>query len=189
MAAPIFKKSKVYQRFNLKDLFGIDFSDMPELKQAFGQAVIDKILTRTEKGDWRANSSPSKKADSYSKAYENSLAFKAAGKTKGKVNMKLFGDMLGTMDIIEDTPNTITVGWNDELQSAKAYNHNTGDTLPRRPFFGLSASETTKLKNDLKDQVLEAVQSLKEDGRDAFTEKAMAIIDQLSNDGGDDGEN
>lgn len=187
MADPVFKKDRVYQRFNLKEIFGVDFADMPELKQALGQAAIEKILSRTAEGSWRPGSRPSTKANRYSESYTNSLTFKAAGKSKDRVDLKLWGDMLGTLDILETDRNTVTIGWGDELQAAKAYNHNTGDTLPKRPFFGLSASEVKALKREYADAVRAAKEDLKKNGRDAYTERAMAIIDRLSKQA-DDGE-
>lgn len=188
MAEPVFKKDKVYQRFNLKELFGVDFADMPELKQAIGQAAIEKILERTAGGDWRPGARPSARAGKYSDAYANSLAFKAAGKSKSKVDMKLWGDMLGTLDVIDTDRNTVTIGWDDEQQAAKAYNHNTGDTLPKRPFFGLSASEVKELEIKFRDEIKAARLELKTNGRDAYTEKAMSILEKLTNKG-NDGEN
>jgi hypothetical protein len=186
MADPVFKKDKVYQKFNLKELFGVDLSKTPELRQAIGQAIIEKILKRTADGEWRPGSRPSSKAGSYSESYANSIAFKAAGKSKGKVDMKLFGDMLGTLDIIDETSNTIEIGWDDELQAAKAYNHNVGDTLPKRPFFGLSPKEIAEIKRTFSSDVKAAVKELKTNGRDAYTEFAMDLLRKVQ--GEDDGE-
>jgi phage gpG-like protein len=182
---PVFKKDKVYQRFNLKEMFGVDMADFPEIKEAIGQAIIEKILARTAKGEGIGGKAFAERK--YSPDYEKSLAFKAAGKRKGqKPDMKLTGDMLDLLDIIEQGKNTITVGWDDELQSAKAYNHNTGDTVPERPFFGLSKSEQKEIARMFKAEVKEAVQILKKEGRDPYTEKIMALIDKVKDELGDD---
>jgi hypothetical protein len=141
MADPVIKKSGVYQKFNLKEMFGVDVSRSPELKKAIGQAIIEHIVKRTEDGmgrDGKALKSP------YSDSYSESLPFKAAGKSKRNVNMTLNGDMMGLLDIIDESANTITIGWEDETEILKAYNHNVGDTLPRRPFFGLKSSRSSK---------------------------------------------
>jgi len=183
MADPVFKKDKVYQKFNLKEIFGEDFSDMPELKDAIGQAIIDKIVKRTEAG---LAIGGKRELKAYAKAYKDSLAFKAAGKKPGEVNMELTGDMMGLLDIIDESTNTISVGWDDELQSAKAFNHNTGDTLPKRPFFGLNKTEVNDLRKQFQSDIKDAVRALRQDGRDAFTEKIASLVKDISSDSEDD---
>jgi hypothetical protein len=182
MADPVFKKDKVYQRFNLKELYGVDFSDMPELKAAIGQAIIDKIISRTKDG---LAIGGNKALKAYAKEYVESLNFKAYGKSKDNVNMTMSGDMLGTLDIIDESSNTISIGWDDEQQAAKAYNHNTGDTVTKRPFFGLNKSETDELRKQFKNEVRDAVKALRTEGRDAVVEQAKRILDQLSDEGVD----
>jgi len=182
---PVFKKDAVYQKFNLKEIFGVDFSDKRELKEAIGQAIIERIIERTESGEFRPGAKPSAKADRYSESYAESVNFKAAGKSKNKVNMSLNGDMLGLMDIVDQTSNTITIGWDDETENAKAYNHNVGDTVPKRPFFGLSSSEITKLKQEFKPAIQEAVREIKKHGgdkEDMFSSLALKILDRIKGD-------
>lgn len=176
MSKPIFKKDKVYQKFNLKEIFGVEFGDKPELKEAIAQAIIEKIKTRTEDG--LAIGGKRELKSPYSNEYAKSLAFKAAGKSKRKVNMSLSGDMLGLLDMINDTKNTIEIGWDDD-QAPKAYNHNTGDTVPKRPFFGLNETEIRELKKQFKSEVVEAAKALEDEGRDAFTERALALLDRV----------
>lgn len=173
MADPVFKKDRVYQRFNLKEIFGVDFSDKPDLKEAIAQVIIEKIKTRTEDG--LAIGGKRELQSPYSDEYSKSLSFKAAGKSKRKVNMKLTGDMLGLLDMIKETSNTIEIGWDDD-QAPKAYNHNVGDTVPKRPFFGLSATEIAALKKEFGSEVKEAARSYKKDGGDGFAERALAIV-------------
>jgi hypothetical protein len=182
MADPVIKKSGVYQKFNLKEMFGVDVSRSPELKKAIGQAIIEHIVKRTEDGmgrDGKALKSP------YSDSYSESLPFKAAGKSKRNVNMTLNGDMMGLLDIIDESANTITIGWEDETEILKAYNHNVGDTLPRRPFFGLNKKEireiVSQFKDDVQSNVEEARSSAKadKDSRSDFTKRALEFLDRL----------
>jgi hypothetical protein len=189
MADPVIKKSGVYQRFNLKEMFGVDVSDSPEVKRAIAQAIIDVILERTEnglaKGGKRSLKAP------YSDEYAASLPFKANGKSKGKVNMTLNGDMLGLLDMIDETPNTITIGWVDEKENLKAYNHNVGDTVPKRDFFGLTKGEIKEITQRFKSEVQEykeekkskAPKSERQEKRDAFTERALEFLDRLEGQG------
>jgi hypothetical protein len=118
---------------------------MPEVKEAIGQAIIDFIRDRTESGVDVAG----KRFDSYSKDYKDSDAFKAYGKTN-KVNLSQTGDMLQLMDIVNSDGNTIKIGWEDTVENAKAYNHNIGDTVKKRQFFGVTSEDIKKLSKEFK---------------------------------------
>ncbi len=168
------KEDEVSLTIDLEDLFGVDVSDKPEIKQAVGQAIIDKIVSRTGSGKGVDGG----KFQKYSESYTESLAFKAAGKSKDSVNLKLFGDMLGTLDVLSDEGNKLKIGWDDELQNAKAYNHNTGDTLPKREFFGLSDSEVKEIKNEF---IGEAIGRVALDiEATSFEKQALGFLDALS---------
>jgi hypothetical protein len=138
-------QSEVSQTFNLKEIFGVDVSDMPELKQAFGQALIDYMVERTESGIDKNG----KNFEKYPKTYKESDAFKAYGKTN-KVNLTLTGDMLGQLEVVETKGNEIKIGWRDETENAKAYNHNTGDTVTKRPFFGINNPDLSSISKEFK---------------------------------------
>ena len=143
-------QSEVSQTIDLNELFGVNFSGNSGLAQAIGQAIIDKMLERTASGvgvDGKKLKSP------YSPEYSNSLEFKAFGKSKNKVNMELTGQMLGTIDIVDASRGRIKIGWSDSEENAKAYNHNVGDTVPKRPFFGVSESDLKDIKEQYIDRV------------------------------------
>ena len=88
----------------------------------------------------------------YSKEYQDSLEFKAAGKSKGHVNMRLSGDMMAAVDLLEVDGARITYGIEDSEQAAKAYGHQTGfkghptleGTGNKREFFGITTDELKK---------------------------------------------
>ena len=150
---PTFNRSKktAKQSINLKSVFGVDFVGKPELRDAIGQAIIDKQRERTKKNlSYSPGPGRSSRLKSpYSPGYVNSLEFRAAGKKKTDINMELTGDMLGFWDLISDgknSRNTITQGWDDSTENAKAFRHNTGDKgMPRRPFFGITDSELKEI--------------------------------------------
>jgi hypothetical protein len=189
MAAPKFKKNKVSQTINLKDTFGIDFRGKDSLKQAVGQAIIDRIVTRTESGKGMSFSGqkgrPVKLKSPYSKSYANSEDFKAFGKSKSKVNMSLTGDMLASMDITGIDGNSITISFEGETENAKAFNHSTGDTVPKRPFFGVNNSELKKIKSEFAPDIKEALKTQKNEGKKAFDNAVLALINKI---GGVDGD-
>lgn len=164
---PKVSKSGAYtveQEIDLKELFGVDMKDYPEIKALVGEAIIETIRNRTESGRgirFNGDRSSTYGFKGYSDEYKASPEFRAFNKTS-KVDLTMTGDMLGMLDIIDDSGNKITVGWEDSEQNAKAYNHQEGDTVPPRPFFGVSKSElkdiSSKYKSEIKD-ALDAVDS------------------------------
>jgi len=178
------KKNNVEQTINLKEEFGIDFSGKDELKQLMGQAIIDKIIKRTASGkgvSLSANGSGRsvKLKSPYSKSYTKSEDFLAAGKSKNKVNMELTGDMMGLIDIKKISGNSITIGWNDADENPKAFNHMTGDTVPKRPFFGVSNKELKDIKSKFKDDLDKAIKTKQNEGVKAFNEMVLGLLDDL----------
>jgi len=182
MAKPKITKSNVEQTIDLKEVFGVTFKNAPALKEAIGQKIIDRIVTRTEAGKGLSFNSDGKAStlnlkSPYSKEYANSTEFKAHGKSRGNVNMTLTGDMLGLIDIKRKTSDTITIGWNKgDGQDAKAFNHNTGDTVPKRPFFGVSRTELLKIKADMSSEVKQALKVKQEEGTSAFNKFVLGLI-------------
>jgi uncharacterized protein YuzE len=140
-------KSKVTQKIDLEDLIGVDISEDRNLVREIGQAIIDYMVERAEDGK---GLNGVKLKSPYSKEYSESLDFKAAGKSKSKVNMTLSGDMLASIDIVDQSGSVIEIGIEDSEQAVKAYGHQTGfeghPVLdgPKRPFFGVSVKELQK---------------------------------------------
>jgi len=171
MKKPTITLSKIEQEFDLKELFGVDLSEDESLKQAIGQVMIDQMLSRIDDG--RGIGGVRLKSP-YSKLYSESLEFKAAGKSKNKVNMKLTGDMLASIDIVSTDGNKIVIGiGEDEVE--KAFNHQTGDTVVKRPFFGFTKDEVSSIVGKFKTKVKKAVSV----GEDATSLLASDLIDQI----------
>lgn len=148
MAKPykeVIKESEMALEIDLTKIFGTKARFTEEFRQAFANEAIKTIVERTQDGrplfgNWRK----------YSEAYKNSLEFQAFGKDD-QVNLTLRGDMLGTLSVLESTGSKVVIGWDDPTQTAKAFNHHTGDTVPKRPFFGLQNQEINELKSQFKD--------------------------------------
>lgn len=191
MSAPKFSKNKVEQTIELDEVFGIDFSNKRELREYIGQLIIDRIKERTLSGVGMKFSDDGKGREfdltsvPYSKKYVDSMEFKAFGKKKGDVNLKLSGDMLGLMDIKKQSGNAITIGWDDADENKKAYNHSVGDTVPARPFFGVSKLELKQIAQEIKPRIREAIKTLENQGRSSYQEKILSLIDELDEDGED----
>lgn len=140
--------TEVKLEVDLDEMFGMLVPDSSSFRQKVGQAIIDKIRERCADNKYLNNAKKT-----YSEMYAESIDFKAYGKSKNDVNMKLTGDMLGLMDIIDEKKNKIVLGWNDSDDAAKAYNHITGDTVPKRNFFGLPESDIKEIVNEFKDEL------------------------------------
>lgn len=136
--------TEVSQTIDLSQFLDADYTEADKL--SIGQKLIDKMVERVESGqglkfDERANATKVKLKSPYSKMYVDSVDFKAAGKAKNKVNMQLTGDMLADITVEPLDGAKVKITFNDETQIAKAYNHMIGDTVPQRPFFGVTKSD------------------------------------------------
>jgi hypothetical protein len=144
---------KVSLEIDLEKLFGKKIVD-PGLRRNIAEALISKIDDRVSSGKGvDGNGSLVKLKAPYSKMYAESPEFKAFGKSKNQVNMKLTGSMMASIDMISDSGSKIEIGIDNE-ESAKAYNHMVGDTVPRRPFLGLTSDDIDSVANEFKDSVV-----------------------------------
>lgn len=130
-------ENEISQEIDLEDLTGVNLSQYPLLMNEIAQATIDFVKDRAQSGFGLGGQ---KLKSPYSDAYANSLEFQAAGKSKDQVNMTLTGDMLGLLDVLEQTGSIFKYGL-PESQAPKGYNHQVGDTVPKRPWFGVEKKE------------------------------------------------
>jgi hypothetical protein len=109
-----------------------------EAKETFALAAIERINQRTLDG----NNIHGRKFKKYSKDYAAKK-----GVSRDSVDMFLEGDMLNSLDYeLTDTGVKIKIG---ESETPKAFNHQTGDTLPKRQFFGLIGQEVRDIASEL----------------------------------------
>ena len=66
--------------------------------------------------------------------------------------MKLTGSMLASVDLIGDRADKIEIGIDNE-EAPKAYNHIVGDTVPARPWLGLTPKDLEKVKKEYANDV------------------------------------
>lgn len=131
---------------DLDNLMGQPIED-PLLRQEIGTALRDKIEERVCESRYRRI-----EKRTYSEDYRDSLPYRVSGKT-GVVNLKLTGDMIDNLGVIRDTKNRITLGYPDELNKAKAFNHHTGDTVPVREFMYLTNAELADVKREFASRI------------------------------------
>lgn len=152
--------SEVSQTFDLEELTGVDLSGRSDIKLAIGQAILDRIEERTqdENVDIRG-----REFKAYKPSYINSDTFKDF-KDGTDVDMTLRGRMLQDMDIISSSGNELKIGFTDDLEIKKAYNHNTGDTVRKRQFFGVLKKDIDEIiEREFKAELKEVKRELKED--------------------------
>ena len=142
-------EQEVSQTFNLLELTGVDLQDQDDLKNKIAQDLIDRIVSRSESGTDRAGSS----FKPYKKSYIDSEQFEAFDKSPGKINMTLSGGMLTSMQPLNVAGNDIKIGWDDTTENAKAYNHNVGETVTRRQFFGLTKAQVREVLSKYKPDI------------------------------------
>ncbi len=165
-------ESEVSQTIDLKEVFGVSLTGNEALKQVIGQALIDRIIQRTESN----KSVTGGQLKKYSKEYIESDDFKAFDKSAGDVNMKLTGDMLSTLDIVDSSGSKIKLGWDDATQNAKAYNHNVGDTVPKRAFFGVTKQDLESVRKEFASDVKQSSNKLQSE----LDQIRTAIINRLN---------
>lgn len=122
---PKYSKKEVSQKFNLKKLLGYEPSDYQ--KELFFELVAERIVERTTSGK-------DIDGDKFTKYSEKYAAKK--GVSVNSVDLILNGDMLQSISP-ETQKNIVKIKIADGVETLKAYNHNVGDTLPERTFFGI----------------------------------------------------
>lgn len=164
---------------------------------AIGLEVIDHILKRTAQGKDKNN----KDFPGYSDSYIDSLDFSLAGKSPGKVNLNLSGEMLGSIEVLDiGTDGQITIGIpaDDSLNNAKAEGNIKGtygqkkSTGKKRDFLGITRSDlkdiTSQFKINNKEEREKTANRVAE--LLTATQLASGVIDQLDpgRQGGDNGQ-
>jgi hypothetical protein len=119
-------KSQVTKIISL-DLSGIPEDQVDDAKQEVLNFIKEQMLS-----DFAKATSPVTGDDfvPLSKKYEK---YKETKSSAPIANMELTGAMLDALDAIDKGGNKIEIGWFDSDQAVKAFNHTTGDTVPKRP--------------------------------------------------------
>ncbi len=123
---------------NLKEaLSKVKPKNRAKVKEKVAKAVISEI-----KKSLRSSTSPvtGEKLEPLSKEYQKIKRKMGKG---GSANLKLLGDMQSSLDS-RVSGNKVTIGiFGDTKEKLKSFNHNTGDTLPKRQFLPNTEEEVT----------------------------------------------
>lgn len=163
-------KSKPYQ-------FIVDLPEGydPDIRQAIASEIISFVRQRTLKGeDFEHGKFPK-----YSKAYQNSLDFKATGKSN-KVNLMLSGDMLANIDLVKDKEDQLVIGYSDDNENAlKAEGNQIGsygreaNSKKARKFLGITSEDLNVILRKY------PMDSAKADARADAVNEAQEEIDEF----------
>jgi hypothetical protein len=100
--------------------------------EAFALGAIEQINQRTLDGQTVSGGRFAPYSESYAEK---------KGVSRSSVDLFLEGDMLGSLDYeLDESKGTVNILLEGD-EAAKGYNHHVGDTLPRRPWFGLVPGE------------------------------------------------
>lgn len=160
---PQYSKNQVSQKFNLEELTGVNLDGHSDLRNAIAQDIIDRIDQRTTSDNVDISGKP---FQGYKESYYNSDRFADFGKSKNDVDMTLRGRMLEDIDIIVSSGSDVEIGFSDETEILKAYNHNTGDTVTKRQFFGLRKKEFNEIIAPYKAELKEIKKAQREEDSD-----------------------
>lgn len=123
------RKNKISYTLDLKEeLDNLKPSQRKTAAEAVGLYLLDSIVQELD-----AERSPVD-GGSYKKGLSKKYKEKKRAAGKGtKADLQLDGDMLGNVSI-KATKNSVTLQITNNTEKKKAFNHNTGDTLPARQF-------------------------------------------------------
>lgn len=119
-------KSKVTKVTRL-NLTGIPLAERADAKQEVLDFLVEQSLSDFSKGKSPVNG---RKWKGLSKEYL--AGTKSEFTSSRKANMELRGDMLDAFEGKIRAGNEIEVGFFESGEAIKAFNHNRGDTLPKR---------------------------------------------------------
>jgi hypothetical protein len=176
---------KVQFKVSLEELFGERLDLNQSIKESIGQAIIDRIVQRTSEDSIDRYG---KSLGKYSKSYAKSLFGQVYGKKAGgDVTLLATGDMLGGMNVIAQTSQSITIGFDQDEQNTKAYGHVSGmqghptleGKVKKRDFMGLPKSELDAIAAEFEADAkrIDAIQNA--ETRDQLDSAVIDIIAQL----------
>lgn len=111
-----------------------------EEKMLFAELAIEQINQRTLDGKTIHGG----KFKKYSKTYAD-----LKGVSRDSVDLFLEGNMLNSL-AAQETSKGVKIVIDDDLDTKKGYNHHIGETLPKRPWFGLTTDEVRSLAEQVK---------------------------------------
>lgn len=113
-------------------ILDLDLDGIPKDMREDAKAEVMDFLKEQMLADLGEATSPvtGRAFKKLSKAYAE---YKAGESSSVIPNMELTGEMLDALEIVDKGGSKVEIGWFEDDQAVKAYNHTVGDTLPKRP--------------------------------------------------------
>lgn len=119
----------------------------PEDRERLAYLYIEHIIERTQNDRDRNNQAfkayKGPKKGKYSKDYAESLDFKNAGKSSGKIDLTLTGDMLAELTLLRSQRGKVLIGYEKGSEAEGKVEGNrlgNGKNRPPRDFLGFKTS-------------------------------------------------
>lgn len=140
------RKRKISYKLNLeKELENVKPGKRKQAAKEFGEALKNGILRATRK-----QKSPVSGQNKYKKLSKDYKKFKTKQGKAPVPNLRLEKEMLPSIRI-DATKNGVELKITDRVEKLKAFNHNTGDTVPKRKFIPDDSKDEKFKRNVLSD--------------------------------------
>jgi hypothetical protein len=124
---------------------------MPQIEKRWPSLLLSESFNGQTQALIQWNRCNGKKFAPYSQSYAESQDFKIAGKSKNEVNLQLSGDTIKSMQILQNNPGYVTIGFNDGTpENDKAAWAQADDNGPQRRFLSLSDKELEQIIAEVK---------------------------------------
>ena len=134
---------EMFLEVDLRTDLNINFEVPDSTKHIIADAIVAQIKDRTQSGK------PLGTASKFKHYSPNYAAKKGVG--INDVDLTLSEDMLNAVSVEDIVGSNLIIGFDDPDVIPRAFNHQTGDTLPKRPFFGIQKNELRNIKREIKD--------------------------------------
>jgi hypothetical protein len=121
-------------------ILSLDLSDIPADQQEDAKAEVMDFLKEQMLSDIGEAKSPVT-GRAFRKLSKDYAEYKEGESSSVIPNMELTGEMLDALEVEDRGGSKIEIGWFEEDQAAKAFNHTTGDTVPKRPLIPTPSQE------------------------------------------------
>ncbi len=136
------------------DLTGIPLDEREDAKQAVLDYIKEQMLS-----DLGQAVSPVT-GDSFTPLSKEYAKYKETKSSNVIPNMELTGALLDSLTGIDKGGTKIEIGWFEDDQAVKAFNHTTGDTVPKRPLI-------PKPDEDFRSGIMDEIESILDEFRNA----------------------
>ena len=148
------EKNKISNNLDIEEeLSELKPSRRKTAADAVGVYILSEIKSYLDKGN-----SPVKGEGAFKKLTKDYKKYKQKLGKGGDPNLQLFGDIVNSIQV-NATKRSVELKIANSLQKKKAYNHNVGDTLPKRQFI---PEEDNQFKRNITSGIKKVIEEFKD---------------------------